>query len=135
MEVWKKALESLAEMKEWKQVGEEVKLIKKSRATGKQTLAYLREKATKDHNASENLKWGRESPKIVTWAISSPAGTATANSATNVTTLAESTAGNDGLIWKKNPKNTKYGLSTINISNFKISWLRVNSSYSTPVCK
>ena len=91
-------------MKEWKQVGEEVKLIKKSRATGKQTLAYLREKATKDHNASENLKWGRESPKIVTWAISSPAGTAIANSATNVTTFTESAAGNHGLIWKNCPK-------------------------------
>ena len=49
-DVRKKALETLAETKKRKQQeGQEVKRTKKSRTTGNETLAYLREKATKDH--------------------------------------------------------------------------------------
>ena len=46
----KKASETLAETKKRKQSEwEEVKRAKKSRTTGNETLAYLREKARKDH--------------------------------------------------------------------------------------
>ena len=49
-DVRKKALETLAETKKWKQQeGEEVKRTKKSRTTGNEASAYLREKAAKDH--------------------------------------------------------------------------------------
>ena len=37
---------------------------------------------------------------FITWTISSSVATTTANSARNVATLAESTTGNDDLIWK-----------------------------------
>ena len=48
-DVWKKVLETLATLKNWKQEeGEEVKWKKKSETTGNETLAYLREKAAKD---------------------------------------------------------------------------------------
>ena len=48
-DVTKKALEILAETKKRKQQEGEVKRPKNSRKTGNETLAYLREKATKDH--------------------------------------------------------------------------------------
>ena len=49
-DVRKKALETLAETKKRKQQeGEEVKRTKKSRTTGNEASAYLREKAAKDH--------------------------------------------------------------------------------------
>ena len=44
-----KALETLAEIKTRKQHEGEVKRTKKSRTTGNETLAYLREKASKGH--------------------------------------------------------------------------------------
>ena len=48
-DVKKKALETLAETKKWKQEEEEeVKRTKKPRTTGNETSAYLREKAAKD---------------------------------------------------------------------------------------
>ena len=47
-DVRKMTLETLAETKKQKQQ-EEVKWTKKSRTTGNETLAYLREKAAKDH--------------------------------------------------------------------------------------
>ena len=49
-DVRKKVLETLAETKTRKQQeGEEVKRTKKSRTSGYETFAYLREKAAKDH--------------------------------------------------------------------------------------
>ena len=48
-DVRKKALETLAETKKRKQQEGEVKRTMKSRTTGNETLAYLREKAAKDH--------------------------------------------------------------------------------------
>ena len=49
-DVRKMALETLAETKKRKQQErEEIKRTKKSRTTGNETLAYLTEKATKDH--------------------------------------------------------------------------------------
>ena len=75
-----------------------------SRTTGNETLTYLREKSHKrpwgKGVTNENSKWGSECPKIITKTKLSSAATTRANSATNFTTLAESTICNDGLIWK-----------------------------------
>ena len=131
--VRKKALETLAETK--KNENNQKKSngkSKKSRTTGNETLAYLRENVAKIHEVRmlqvKTQNRGSEGPKIVTWTISSPAATTTANSATNVTTLAESSAGNEWWPYLKNfPKKIKYDLSTADISIVKTSWLRVKA--------
>ena len=76
-----------------------------SRTTGNETLTYLKMESRKrpcgKNVANENSKWGSESAKIITRTTSSSsAATTTANSATNITTFAESTTYTDGLIWK-----------------------------------
>ena len=80
---------------------------KNSRTTGNEALAYQREKPQKTMRW-ECCKWKLKMRKwgltIITWTISSPAMITTASSATNFTALAKSTAGNDGLIWKKSKK-------------------------------